>query len=1000
MGTAFRTSGAPLALLALLLLAAPQPATAETVRIADDRTSLSQLRNPQISESGKVVFLARQDGTPGVFVGSASGGGISTFAQADGDLLGFTSLTVGGAGRVSVVGSRRTEKEVATGFSALTNSFRHTSGFRLSAVTSASNAWFALLITDGVDSFYEVGQLRGQIDPFDDWWVDNTGYTIDPRAGFGHLSDDFAITSGGTVAYSASDGVSSYIFRGGAVIAGPGTGRTVTDLRFSMNEGGDVAFIGSEGGRQGVYVVAAGSGIVRLVAEEGTGGYSRFSAPPSIANDGGVVFAANSEAGDGLFSGPDPFRDALVLRGDVVDGVTIASFVAPRLSPRAVNSSGQVAFRALLEGGGEGIFVANATPPPPPEDVHWDAPAGGAFDEPANWLEGVVPTAALNQNAVFGLDVAYPVTVGSQEVNRIEVVSGGPRLSTTLLRATSLSPEPASVSVVERLVLEAGRLESVHASIGDAERASAAVVEVDSPTSEWITSGRLGVGGVNGGSLLVRNGGRVTSAEARIGPEPGPGGTELSLVSVTHPGSFWASGNLAVGVGDRRAFFDVVAGGEAESGSVTIGADDACISCEVEVSGAPSTNERSYWSVQGELDIGGAGRGRLEVRDGGQVDVFGLTAIGQGGESGVEVTGVAAASAVLRSTLSPLGGLSVGFGPGPATAVVEDGGQIRFLGAPAMDLVIGAIGPGTVTVTGVHAASGNQSRITGADEIVVGQFQPGTLRLLEGADADCRSARIGGTLSPAAERLVEVGGTPGDPSLWTIDEALFVGGGEGGGAGRLELDGGEIEGDGDIRVRSNGVIRGQGGIYGGGVIEIEDGGLVASSLGVPPAASAQSARSAGARSARSTAGTPRRLTIDRDVVFETGSVLELAVGGLAPGLEHDVVDVTGSLTFDGTLVLRFTDGFAPRQGDALALLATRGSMSLGPDQVELRHLAEGFEFELESTAGSLGLTALNDAVYVPEPARGLGALTSLAALALLGARAPRARPPTAGRRVT
>jgi fibronectin-binding autotransporter adhesin len=65
---------------------------------------------------------------------------------------------------------------------------------------------------------------------------------------------------------------------------------------------------------------------------------------------------------------------------------------------------------------------------------------------------------------------------------------------------------------------------------------------------------------------------------------------------------------------------------------------------------------------------------------------------------------------------------------------------------------------------------------------------------------------------------------------------------------------------------------------------------------------------------------PAAVSFIGDPVFASTSRLEIEIGGLMPGDEHDHVDVEGELTLGGVLRVSLIDGFAPVVGDAFDLL--------------------------------------------------------------------------------
>lgn len=108
---------------------------------------------------------------------------------------------------------------------------------------------------------------------------------------------------------------------------------------------------------------------------------------------------------------------------------------------------------------------------------------------------------------------------------------------------------------------------------------------------------------------------------------------------------------------------------------------------------------------------------------------------------------------------------------------------------------------------------------------------------------------------------------------------------------------------------------------------------------------------------------PGRLTVTGDVELDASSVLEIEIGGLVAGEEHDVLAVGGDLTLAGDVMLEFIGGFAPQQGDVVEFLAVEGASDLASATFEIMNLAKGFEYELATSTGGYQLTALNDAQF-------------------------------------
>ncbi len=111
---------------------------------------------------------------------------------------------------------------------------------------------------------------------------------------------------------------------------------------------------------------------------------------------------------------------------------------------------------------------------------------------------------------------------------------------------------------------------------------------------------------------------------------------------------------------------------------------------------------------------------------------------------------------------------------------------------------------------------------------------------------------------------------------------------------------------------------------------------------------------------------PGTLTIEGNFTQEPLGLLDIELAGASAG-QFDVLKVVGDASIEGDVLLEFIDGFAPHQGDRFNFLSVTGARSGQLQNVEVRNLAPGFQFELQNDAGGLSLVALNDAVFVPEP---------------------------------
>lgn len=111
---------------------------------------------------------------------------------------------------------------------------------------------------------------------------------------------------------------------------------------------------------------------------------------------------------------------------------------------------------------------------------------------------------------------------------------------------------------------------------------------------------------------------------------------------------------------------------------------------------------------------------------------------------------------------------------------------------------------------------------------------------------------------------------------------------------------------------------------------------------------------------------PGLLTINGHFNQLPNGVLVIEVTGLAPG-QFDVLAVSGDVTLNGTLEVRFLDGFLPKQGDHVDFLRAGGTVSGNFAKITFPQLAPGFNTDVTQANGKLRLTARNDGTLA-EPA--------------------------------
>jgi|SRR5215831_18625866 len=129
---------------------------------------------------------------------------------------------------------------------------------------------------------------------------------------------------------------------------------------YSINDLGEVLFTATFGGSPAIFT---GDGSSTKTVADTNGPYSFFPVDdpagvgPAINNMGTVAFGAILRDGrKGIFTGPDPTRDKVIVTGDPLFGSTVSFLEFCR---QGLNDSGQIAFYARLSDGTAGFYRAD-----------------------------------------------------------------------------------------------------------------------------------------------------------------------------------------------------------------------------------------------------------------------------------------------------------------------------------------------------------------------------------------------------------------------------------------------------------------------------------------------------------------------------------------------------------------------------------------------------------------------------------------------------------------
>ena len=167
--------------------------------------------------------------------------------------------------------------------------------------------------------------------------------------------------------------------------------------------------------------------------------------------------------------------------------------------------------------------------------------------------------------------------------------------------------------------------------IGNESGGDLSTVAISGANSRWTVSDDLTVGNGGAGLLTISTGGRVTSAEGRVGGSGQSGST--GLVNITGTNSRWNnSSNLLIG-NSNTGTLSIEQGGLVTSSNVGVIGNTGSASGLVNIDG-----QNSHWNHAGELRVGASGSGTLGVANGGRVSsidaMLGSGSLGNGARTG------------------------------------------------------------------------------------------------------------------------------------------------------------------------------------------------------------------------------------------------------------------------------------------------------------------------------------------------------------------------------
>ena len=329
-------------------------------RIADTSGPYQSFFTPSLNDAGQVAFRARLGGgQQGIFVGN--GGLVTTIADTSGAFDTLRDPSINATGQV--------------GFRAFLDGGGEGlfigSGGPTTPLYDNSGTFFSF--RDPILNASGTGAFHGRVNPRGGGIFTGNGgpetavaRTTGPYEDFGnpHLNESgqvvfFARRDNGVVGiYTGPDPVANRIADESGPFLGFGDGPTI-------NDAGLVAFRACisppcfAGGGEGLFL---GNGGPVTTVVDSSGPFESFLGP-SINDLAQTAFRAELDSGgEGLFGGPDPVADRILLFGDALDGGIVDDIEFFR----ALNDGGSVAFLARFTDGREGIYRADPLQVPEP----------------------------------------------------------------------------------------------------------------------------------------------------------------------------------------------------------------------------------------------------------------------------------------------------------------------------------------------------------------------------------------------------------------------------------------------------------------------------------------------------------------------------------------------------------------------------------------------------------------------------------------------------------
>lgn len=533
---------------------------------------------------------------------------------------------------------------------------------------------------------------------------------------------------------------------------------------------------------------------------------------------------------------------------------------------------------------------------------------GGPFTRPTSWkvqgdLDLFSGDVTINSFGELHQANGQMVVGGTTTSTTIDILDNGKMTTGTL----SIGRDGVAVMDNHGFVQTVG---SAHLGVNESGDGQAIVWGDD---AEWSIDEFLIVGERGVGELVVNGDGRVSSKGGSVGAEATGRGSVQIL-----GGSRWElDGELTIG-GSGEGVMDVISFSSVQMSDGMIGRNDGSI-------GTLSLFQSTLFSVgpdRADFEVGLHGEATMSLFASLAVINNGNLFVGRGTGSTATVNVDVVSTLSINGDVIIAAGEGDGDSPSNATVNVTDGSVLET----SHSLLVGEIGIGALNVSGsdiitrvgrIGVADGSEGSVslvgssnwTIAESLIVGENGVGTLSV-----SDYSFVQIDTLLQVGNQGIVNL----------VLSE------------GRINVGGGGLPTDlGILRVGEGGLLAGGGTINGDVLV---DGGSLSPGF------------------------SPGILTINGDLNIASLGSMSIEIGGDIPGVDYDVLDVSGNTDIDGTIFVTLIDGYLPGRGDVFDLFRFGGDFDpLSKSQIVFTNGPAGLEYELGLTSGVASVV-----VTVPE----------------------------------